>query len=131
MNTTDPIADFLTRVRNAIKANKMHVDVPYSRMKWDLARILLEAYYIRDFVHIDEPPQGLLRIYLKYTDGKPAIQGLKRVSRPGLRRYVNSKSIPRVFNGLGTPILTTSHGLMTGNQARRAGVGGELLAEVW
>jgi small subunit ribosomal protein S8 len=131
MNTTDPIADYLTRVRNALKANKTFVDIPYSRMKWELSRILLEAYYIRDFVHVDEPPQGILRVYLKYSKGEPAIRGLKRISRPGLRRYVDSHSIPRVNNGLGTPILTTSSGLMTGNQAKRAGVGGEILAEIW
>jgi small subunit ribosomal protein S8 len=131
MNITDPIADYLTRVRNALKANKTFVDIPYSRMKWDLSRILLEAYFIRDFVHVDEPPQGTLRVYLKYSKGKPTIQGLKRISRPGLRKYVNSREIPRVHNGLGVPILTTSRGLMTGNQARRAGVGGEILAEIW
>ncbi|MBU0692072.1 30S ribosomal protein S8 [bacterium] len=131
MKTTDPIADYLTRIRNALKANKTFVDIPFSRMKWELSRILLEAYYIRDFVHIDEPPQGTLRVYLKYSNGEPAIRGLKRISRPGLRQHVNSRSIPRVNNGLGTPILTTSKGLMTGNQAKRAGVGGEILAEIW
>lgn len=131
MPTTDPIADFLTRVRNAITARKTYVDIPFSKIKHDLARVLLEAYYIRDFVQVDEGPQGFIRVYLKYTNGKPAIQGLRRVSSPGLRRYVNQHQIPRVLNGLGTAILTTPKGLLTGNQARRAGVGGEILAEIW
>ena len=131
MPTTDPIADFLTRVRNAINARKVHVDIPFSKIKHDLARVLLEAYYIRDFVQVDEGPQGFIRVYLKYTNGKPAIQGLRRVSSPGLRRYVNQHEIPRVLNGMGTAILTTPKGLLTGNQARRAGVGGEILAEIW
>ncbi|MCB1058604.1 MAG: 30S ribosomal protein S8 [Calditrichaeota bacterium] len=131
MPTTDPIADFLTRVRNAINARKTHVDIPYSKMKHSLARVLLEAYYIRDYVHVDEGPQGFIRVYLKYTNGESAIRGLRRVSTPGLRRYVNHTEIPRVLNGLGTAILTTPQGLLTGNQARRAGIGGEVLAEVW
>lgn len=131
MPTTDPIADFLTRVRNALQARKTYVDVPYSRMKLQLARVLMDAYYIRDFVQVDEGPQGFIRIYLKYTNGKPAIQGLRRISSPGLRRYVNRNQIPRVLNGLGTAILTTPKGLLTGNQARREGVGGEILAEIW
>lgn len=131
MPTTDPIADFLTRVRNAINARKTYCDIPFSKMKHDLARVLLEAYYIRDFVHVDEGPQGFIRVYLKYSNGQSAIQGLRRVSTPGLRRYVNQFEIPRVLNGLGTAILTTPKGLLTGNQARRAGVGGEVLAEVW
>jgi len=131
MPTTDPIADFLTRVRNALMARKTYVDIPFSRVKLDLARVLLEAYYIRDYVHVDEGPQGFVRVYLKYTNGRPAIQGLRRVSTPGLRQYVGSRDIPRVRNGLGTAILTTPKGLLTGNQARRAGVGGEVLAEIW
>ncbi len=131
MPTTDPIADFLTRVRNAINARKTYVDIPFSKMKHDLARVLLEAYYIRDFVQVDEGPQGFIRVYLKYSNGQPAIQGLRRISTPGLRRYVNQFEIPRVLNGLGIAILTTPKGLLTGNQARRAGVGGEVLAEVW
>ncbi|MCC6476570.1 30S ribosomal protein S8 [bacterium] len=131
MPTTDPIADFLTRVRNALQARKTYVDVPFSRMKLQLARVLMEAYYIRDYVQVDEGPQGFIRIYLKYTNGKPAIQGLRRISSPGLRRYVNRNQIPRVLNGLGTAILTTPKGLLTGNQARREGVGGEILAEIW
>lgn len=131
MPTTDPIADFLTRVRNAHMARKTYCDVPFSRIKLDLARVLLEAYYIRDFVQVDEGPQGFIRVYLKYTNGRPAIQGLRRVSTPGLRQYVGSRDIPRVRNGLGTAILTTPKGLLTGNQARRAGVGGEILAEIW
>jgi small subunit ribosomal protein S8 len=132
MPTTDPIADFLTRIRNAIRARQTRVDIPYSRMKMELARILLDAHFIRDYAQIDEEPQGSIRIYLKYSkEGQSVIQGLRRVSTPGLRRYVGSKDIPRVLNGLGVAILTTSKGIMTCNQARRDGVGGEVIAEVW
>lgn len=132
MPTTDPIADLLTRVRNAIKARKTSVDVPYSKMKAEVTRVLLDTNYIHDFVQVDEGVQGYLRIYLKYArGGESAIQGLRRISRPGLRRYVDNSEIPRVLNGLGTSILTTSRGIMTGNQARRLGIGGEVIAEVW
>ncbi len=132
MPTTDPISDLLTRVRNAIKARKMFVDVPYSKMKAEVARVLMDTNYIHDFVQVDEGPQGYLRIYLKYASGgESAIRGLKRISRPGLRRYVDHDQIPRVLNGLGTSILTTSRGIMTGNQARKLGIGGEVIAEIW
>lgn len=132
MPTTDPIADLLTRVRNAIKARKTSVDVPYSKMKAQVTRVLMDTNYIFDFVQVDEGVQGYLRIYLKYAPGgESAIRGLKRVSRPGLRQYVNHDQIPRVLNGLGTSILTTSRGIMTGNQARKLGIGGEIIAEIW
>jgi len=132
MPTTDPIADFLNRVRNALRVRKPHVDIPYSKMKAELARVLMEGNYIFDFVHVDDGPQGYLRVYLKYTSqGQSAIQGLRRCSTPGLRRYVGKNDIPRVLNGLGTAILTTSQGVMTGGQAKKMGLGGELIAEIW
>jgi small subunit ribosomal protein S8 len=132
MPTTDPIADFLNRIRNALRTRKPRVDIPYSNVKSELARVLMECNFIHDFVHVDEGPQGYLRVYLKYvTGGAPAIQGIRRVSRPGLRRYVGHDEVPRVLNGLGVSILTTSHGIMTGGQAKKQGLGGELVAEIW
>lgn len=132
MPTTDPIADFLTRLRNALKTRRMRVDIPYSKSKAELARVLMDCHYIHDFVQVDEGPQGYLRLYLKYAgSGEPVIQGLKRISRPGLRRYVGQRDIPRVLNGLGTAILSTSHGVMTGNEAKRQGLGGEVVCHIW
>jgi len=131
MPTTDPIADFLTRVRNALKTRQPRVDIPYSKSKSELARVLMDCHFIHDFVHVDEGPQGYLRLYLKYTGGQPVIQGLKRISRPGLRRYVGQRDIPRVLNGLGTAILSTSHGVMTGAEAKRQGLGGEVVCHIW
>jgi small subunit ribosomal protein S8 len=132
MPTTDPIADFLTRIRNALSARHPRVDIPYSRMKAELARVLMECNYIHDFVHVDEGPQGFIRVYLRYTPrGEAAIKGLRRVSRPGLRRYVGHDKIPRVLDGMGVAILTTSRGIMTGNEARRQGLGGEIIAHIW
>jgi small subunit ribosomal protein S8 len=131
MPTTDPIADFLTRIRNALRIRKPSVDIPYSRLKSELARVLMDCSFIHDYVHVDEGPQGYLRLYLKYGAQGPAIQGLKRISRPGLRRYVAHREIPRVLNGLGVSVMTTSRGIMTGNEARRQGLGGEVVAEIW
>ncbi|HEY3296011.1 MAG TPA: 30S ribosomal protein S8 [bacterium] len=132
MPTTDPIADLLNRIRNAHKAKHPRVDIPFSKVKSEIARVLMDCNFIHDFVHVDEGPQGYLRLYLKYTaQGKPVIQGIRRISSPGLRRYVNKDEIPRVLNGLGVSILTTSRGVMTGNQARKQGLGGEVLAEIW
>ena len=132
MPTTDPIADLLTRVRNALKARKPSVDVPYSQMKAEVTRVLMDTAYIHDYAHVDDGPQGYLRIYLKYSPGGiPTIQGIRRVSRPGLRRYVDHTKLPRVMNGLGVAIMTTSRGIMTTNQARKLGIGGEVIAEVW
>jgi small subunit ribosomal protein S8 len=132
MPTTDPIADFLNRIRNALKTRKPRVDIPYSTIKSELARVLMECSFIHDYAHVDEGPQGYIRVYLKYTGkGESAIQGLRRISTPGLRRYVNNREIPRVMNGLGVSILTTSQGVMTGNQARKHGIGGEVVAWVW
>ncbi len=132
MPTTDPIADLLTRVRNALKARKPSVDVPYSKTKAEVSRVLMECAFINDYVQVDDGPQGYLRLYLKYLPGgQSTIQGIRRVSRPGLRRYVGHDKLPRVLNGLGVAIMTTSRGIMTTNQARKLGIGGEVIAEVW
>lgn len=128
---TDPIADMLTRVRNAGQARHRRVDMPVSRMKTEIARILKENHYIHDYKILDDGKHGVLRLYLKYYQEKPVIRELKRVSRPGLRRYVGVEEIPRVRNGLGVAILSTSRGVMTDREARTARVGGELLATVW
>jgi small subunit ribosomal protein S8 len=135
MSMTDPIADFLTRVRNAIRAAHETVDVPASKLKGELARILDEQGYIDSFAIMPAPEGGpgeVIQIRLKYTDDRrSAITGLRRVSRPGRRTYVDSKSIPKVLGGMGTAIVSTSSGVMTGHDARAAGVGGEVLAQVW
>lgn len=132
MTTSDPIADMLTRVRNALTARHQKVDVPASRLKAEIARILKEEGYILNFKSADDGPQKTIRIYLKYTTAnQPAISRIERVSRPGCRVYVGSGSIPRVLGGLGTNILTTPRGVMTGRDARKENVGGELLCRVW
>ncbi len=132
---TDPIADFLTRIRNGIQAAKETVDIPASKLKNDMARILDEQGYISGFeVEAPNPehPGTVLRVRLKYTeDRRSAISGLRRVSRPGQRHYVPADEIPKVQGGLGTAILSTSKGVMTGHDARRQKVGGEVVAEVW
>jgi small subunit ribosomal protein S8 len=130
---TDPVADFLTRIRNAIQAAHETVEVPSSRLKTELARILAEQGYIESYEVADhDGPGQILRIKLKYTtDRSSAISGLRRVSRPGRRTYVEARTIPKVLGGMGTTIVSTSRGVMTGHDARSAGVGGELLAEVW
>lgn len=134
MSMTDPIADFLTRVRNAIHAAHETVEIPASKLKSELARILTEQGYIESFevVQAQEGAGELIQIRLKYTeDRRSAISGLRRVSRPGRRTYVDAKHIPKVLGGMGTAIVSTSHGVMTGHDARAAGVGGEVLAQVW
>ncbi|MHB1469726.1 MAG: 30S ribosomal protein S8 [Solirubrobacteraceae bacterium] len=135
MAMTDPIADFLTRIRNAIHAAHETVDIPASKLKVELARILTEQGYI-DSYSVHGAPEGaigdVIEIHLKYTEARhSAISGLRRVSRPGRRTYVDARGIPKVLGGMGTAILTTSHGVMTGHDARGAGVGGEVIAEVW
>ena len=132
---TDPIADFFTRIRNGAKAAHVTVELPSSKLKSELARILKEQGYIEDFEN-QPPSEGhageQLQITLKYTEKRqPTISGLKRISRPGQRVYVDSKSIPKVLGGMGTSIISTSQGVMTGHDARRTGVGGEVIAEVW
>ncbi len=129
---TDPIADMLTRVRNACRAGHRKVDIPSSRMKREIARILKESGFVHNYAYIDDNRQGYLRLYLKYSpDEECAIQGLKRESRPGLRKYVGKDEIPRILNGLGVAILSTSKGILTDRTARREGVGGEVVCSVW
>ena len=132
MSMTDPIADFLTRIRNGLSADHETVDIPASKFKIELARILREQGYISDYNTEPGRVGDVLRVTLKYTeDRKPVISGMERVSRPGRRTYVNSGEIPKVLGGMGTAILSTSNGVMTGHQARAAGVGGEVVAYVW
>jgi small subunit ribosomal protein S8 len=133
MSMTDPIADFLTRIRNGITAAHETVEIPASRLKVELARILQEQGYIRSYAtRPNEGPGETLVVELKYTEARVSvISGLQRVSRPGRRTYVDSKHIPKVLGGMGTTILTTSNGVMTGHDARKAGVGGEIVAQVW
>jgi small subunit ribosomal protein S8 len=128
---TDPIADMLTRIRNAQMARHRRVDMPVSKLKSELARLLKENHYIHDFKVLDDGRFGVLRLYLKYHQDKPIIRELKRVSKPGLRKYVGSQEIPRVRNGLGMAVLSTSRGVLTDREARAAKVGGEVLAIVW
>jgi small subunit ribosomal protein S8 len=132
MSMTDPIADFLTRVRNGLHADRDEVEMPASTFKAEVARILQEQGYIEDFEVEPARVGRTLRVRLKYTeDRKPVIQGLERLSKPGRRTYVQSDGIPKVQGGMGTTIVSTSRGVMTGHDARRAGVGGELVARVW
>jgi len=131
MSLTDPVADFLARLRNAIGARHQKVDIPASKLKAEIARILKEEGYISNYKQAEEEGHKVLRIYLKYgANNEAAISALKRVSRPGCRVYVRRNEIPRVLGGLGVNILTTPRGVMTGRQARREGVGGEVLCEV-
>jgi len=130
MTMTDPIADYLTRVRNAIQAKHKRVDIPSTRVKLALTRLLLEKSLISAYSEIGTGPQKVIRVQLKYTDGQPAILFLRRVSRPGLRKYVSADELPRVLGGLGLGVISTSRGLMTDKEARQAGVGGELLCEI-
>jgi small subunit ribosomal protein S8 len=132
MSMTDPIADMLTRIRNAAHAKHRRVDVPSSKMKASIAKILQAEGYIAHSRVLEDEKQGVLRIFLKYDDGRSsAFQGIERVSKPGRRVYVSQSEIPRVMGGYGTAILSTSQGLMTGVQARQKGVGGELLCQIW
>jgi small subunit ribosomal protein S8 len=132
MNVSDPIADMLTRVRNASRARHTEVIVPASRTKREIARILVEEGFIAGVREEREGPAALLRLQLKYVDGKvPVVSGLKRISKPGLRVYAQKTDIPRVLGGLGVVIVSTSKGIMTGSQAKQAQLGGEILAYVW
>jgi len=132
MNMTDPIADLITRIRNGVRARLPRVDVPASKLKSEIARILRDEGYIASFKVLNDDKQGKLRVFLKYGPGwERAITDLQRVSRPGCRIYCGKDQIPRVYGGLGINILSTSRGLMTGRQAVRAGVGGEILCNVW
>jgi len=128
---TDPIADMLTRIRNACAAKLPVVNIPASNLKQEIARVLKEKGFIKKYVVVEDGKQGIIKMLLRYTDGVPAIQGIQRVSRPGLRRYSNVETLPRVLNGLGYAILSTSQGVMTDHEARKQKVGGEVLCKVW
>ena len=132
MNTTDPIADMLTRIRNANSAKHKTVDIPASKMKTAIAEILFREGYIKAFELINDENQGIIRITLKYDEkGTRVIDGIKRISKPGLRVYASKEDLPRVLNGLGIAIISTSQGLKTDKEAREAGMGGEVLAYIW
>ena len=132
MSITDPVADMLTRIRNGCSARHRRVDMPVSKLKMEIARLLKDNHYIQEYQVLDDGRHGLLRLYLKYHDGdQPVIRELRRVSTPGLRRYVGAREIPRVRNGLGMAIVSTPKGLMSDRDARTAHMGGELLAVVW
>lgn len=129
---TDPIADMLTRIRNALSARKKVISLPASRMKLEIVRILKEEGYIEDYRYIDEKPQAKIEIVLKYDEQKrPVISGLRRVSKPGRRIYLGYKKLPRVMDGLGIAIVSTSQGIMTDHEARKRKVGGEVICEIW
>lgn len=131
MPVTDPIADFLTRIRNAIHGKKKFVEIPSSNMKLKMTEILKENSFIKDFNVIEDTKQNLIRIHLKYIDGQSSISGLKKISTPGLRSYADKNNIPRVLNGLGLAILSTSKGLLTDKQAKQESVGGEIICHIW
>ena len=129
---TDPVSDYLTRIRNAQQAKHRYTDVPASKQKRAMTQILLEKGFIRNYLNVDDGKQGLIRVYLKYdAEGTAVIRNMKRVSTPGLRKYVSADELPRVKNGLGIAILSTSRGMMTDKEARRVHVGGEVLAYVY
>jgi small subunit ribosomal protein S8 len=130
---TDPISDMLTRIRNGCIANMEYVNIPYSKLKKEIARILSEEGYIQSYeIHKDENTSGMIRVYLKYNkDKNSTITGIKRVSKPGLRVYVKKDEIPRILGGLGTVIISTSKGVLTGAGARKLGIGGEILCSIW
>lgn len=132
MVMTDPVADFLTRIRNANSVNHEKVEIPSSKLKVTLAEILKEEGYIKDYDYIEDGKQGILRLYLKYGANKQkVITGIKRISKPGLRVYAKKDQIPRVLGGLGIAIISTSQGVMTDKKARKSGLGGEVLCYVW
>jgi small subunit ribosomal protein S8 len=132
MNVTDPVSDLLTRLRNAISARHEKADVPSSRFKVELARILKDEGYIKNYKVMDDRGGSLLRVYLKYDDtGNPVIHGLARSSKPGRRTYAGKNELPEVLGGLGVAIVSTSQGLLTGNDAKKRGVGGEVVCTVW
>lgn len=132
MSMTDPIADMLTRIRNGIQSHHDRVELPASKLKVEIARILKSEGFISNYKLMEEKPQSKLRVYLKYSDdGEPVIHGIERISRPGRRVYRNKQEIPRVLGGLGLAIVSTSKGVMAGSEAVREGVGGEVLCQVW
>jgi len=130
--TSDPIADFLTRIRNAVSAGHKTVDIPASKMKEAMSTILLREGYLRDVEKVGDAPKVVLRLTLKYgPDNESVITGLERVSKPGFRRYVNAENLPRVLGGMGIALLTTSSGIVTDGEARKSHVGGEVLCHIW
>ena len=131
MNTTDPISDYLTRIRNAIRARHKRVDVPASNVKRAITKILVDQKFISGFTELSDNKQGVLRITLKYTTGVSAISGVKRISKPGLRVYKSAGELPRVMNGLGVALISTSKGIMTEKEAGVSRMGGEVLCQVW
>lgn len=131
MNVTDPISDFLTRIRNAVKAKKIVVEIPSSKMKLGLADILKKNNFIDDYALVEDNKQNVLKVHLRYQNGNPAITGLKRVSTPGLRIYKQKDELPRVLNGLGIAVISTSKGLLSDKDARNQSLGGEVVCLVW
>ena len=131
MPVTDPISDFLTRVRNASRAGKLRVDIPASNMKKSLAEILKAQKFINDYSVVEDTKQNILRLELTYTNGNPAISGLKKISKPGLRVYKKSDELPKVLNGLGIAVVSTSQGLLTDKDARKQTIGGEVVCYIW
>ncbi len=131
MAVTDPIADLLTRIRNAVKAQKRRVDIPFSNQKKGIVEILKAQNFIVDYQIIEDDKQNVLRVFLRYTNGVSALSGLQRISRPGLRIYSQKENLPRVLNGYGISIISTSKGLLTDKQAKREAVGGEIICKIW
>lgn len=131
MPVTDPVSDFLTRIRNAVKAKKKFVDIPSSKMKEGLAEIMKQTSFIKDYNIVEDVKQNTLRVHLKYIDGISSITGLKKISRPGLKNYVSTDNLPRVLNGIGIAVISTSKGLLTDKQARKEAVGGEVICHIW
>lgn len=131
MSVTDPIGDYLTRVRNAITSKHEKVDIPASRLKLEITKILKEEGYVQNFKVQEDSKQGVIRIFLKYVDGAPVITGLKQISKPGCRIYSPKEKVPTVMGGLGVSIVSTSKGLMTGERSHKNGLGGEVLCEIW
>lgn len=131
MSMTDPISDFLTRIRNAVKARKRYVEIPSSNTKIRIAELMKDNKFIRDFNVVEDNKQNVLRVHLQYLNGVPSITGLEKISKPGLRRYCGKDDIPRVLNGLGMAVISTSKGIISDKQARRDTIGGEVLAHIW
>ena len=132
MSMTDPISDYLTRIRNAQKAGHKKVDIPASNIKRNITKILLQHKYVQNYINIDDGKQGLIRVHLKYgKDELPLIQGLRRISKPGRRVYVNNENLPRVLNNLGIAVMSTSQGVITNKEANKRSIGGEVLCYIW
>ncbi|MBL1212982.1 MAG: 30S ribosomal protein S8 [Ignavibacteriae bacterium] len=131
MSLVDPIADYLTRVRNAIHAKKKYVEMPSSNMKVGISKLLKENNFVKDYNVIEDDKQNILRVHLQYVDGESSISGLKRISKQGLRQFVDKDNLPRVLNGLGIAVISTSKGLLTNQQAKKEQIGGEVICHIW